>query len=164
MKVRKAERAEIGRLARLWYDAWQDSHAEIVPVELPRLPTLERLEARLQALLPSVRVVERDGEPAGLCAIDDDELYLLYVSAEARGSGVAAALLADAETRLQRAGIEVAWLGCAIGNDRAVRFYEKGGWQRVGSMVKQLGTPDGDVPLDVWRYEKRLDPLPPRSA
>jgi|SRR5919106_1626751 GNAT superfamily N-acetyltransferase len=156
VEIRDAEDGEIGRLARLWYDSWQNAHAKIVPVELPRLRTVKRLEDRLTAMLPRVRVVDLSGEPAGLCAIKDDELYLLYLSAEARGSGVAAALLADAETRLSEGGVEVAWLACAIGNDRAARFYEKWGWQRVGTEIKQLETPNGNLPLEVWRYEKRL--------
>ena len=156
VEIRDAEEGEIGRLARLWYDSWQDAHARIVPVELPRLRTVERLQERLAAMLPSVRVVDLAGEPAGLCATKGDELYLLYLSAEARGSGIAAALLADAETRLAQGGVEVAWLACAIGNDRATRFYEKCGWQRVGTEVKQLETPNGSFPLEVWRYEKRL--------
>ena len=156
VEIRDAEEGEIGRLARLWYDSWQDAHAKIVPVELPRLRTVERLEERLVAMLPNVRVVDLSGEPAGLCATKDDELYLLYLTAEARGSGVAAVLLADAETRLAQGGVEVAWLACAIGNDRAARFYEKWGWHRVGTEVKQLDTPNGNSPLEVWRYEKRL--------
>jgi len=156
VEIRDAEEGEIGLLARLWYDSWQDAHATIVPVELPKLRTVERLEERLAAMLPSVRVVNLSGEPAGLCAIKDDELYLLYLSAKARGSGVAAALLADAETRLSQGGVAVAWLACAVGNDRAARFYEKCGWHRVGTDVRQLETPDGDFPLPVWRYEKRL--------
>ena len=156
MVVRSAEEAEIGELAKLWYDSWQDGHAKIVPVELPRLRTLENLEARLKATLPSVRVVDLSDEPAGLCAIQGDELYLLYVSAKARGSGVASALLADAEARLSENSVEVAWLACAVGNERAARFYEKFGWHRVGTMVKQLEMPSGAFPLEVWRYEKRL--------
>jgi GNAT superfamily N-acetyltransferase len=39
-----------------------------------------------------------------------DELYQLYVSAPARGSGVAAALVADAEARLAEGGVKTAWL------------------------------------------------------
>jgi GNAT superfamily N-acetyltransferase len=156
MRVRNAEEAEIGLLARLWYDSWQDAHAQIVPVELPRSRTLVNLEERLKEMLPSVRVVDLSDEPAGLCAIQGDELYLLYLSAKARGSGVAAALLADAEARLSQSGVELAWLACAVGNDRAARFYEKSGWHRVRTMVKPLETPSGAFPLEVWRYEKRL--------
>jgi RimJ/RimL family protein N-acetyltransferase len=66
------------------------------------------------------------------------------------------ALIADVETRLAKSGVETAWLACAIGNDRAARFYEKCGWRRVGKMINELETPDGIFPLEVWRYEKVL--------
>jgi GNAT superfamily N-acetyltransferase len=156
MDVRAAQAGEIDKLARLWFDAWQDGHAEIVPVELKRARTLESLRERIRTSLPDVRVVGPLGEPAGFCTIRDDELYQLFVSAKARGTGVAAALIADAEARLLERGVETAWLACAIGNERAARFYEKCGWRRVGTMVSELQTPEGPFPLEVWRYEKSL--------
>jgi ribosomal protein S18 acetylase RimI-like enzyme len=156
MDIRDAARAEIGRLAKIWYDGWQDAHAEIVPPELKRLRTLESFNERLEGLLPSVRVVGANGEPLGFCIVKDDELYQLYVSAEARGKGVAAALINDAESRFAENGIQTAWLACAIGNDRAARFYEKSGWHRTGNMINRLETPEGEFLLEVWRYEKSL--------
>jgi hypothetical protein len=54
------------------------------------------------------------------------------------------------------AGVWVAWLACAIGNERAARFYEKRGWMRAGNMINELETPGGRFRLKVWRYEKRL--------
>ena len=38
--VRGAEEAEIGYLAKLWSDGWQDAHAQILPAELTRIRTL----------------------------------------------------------------------------------------------------------------------------
>ena len=96
------------------------------------------------------------GFPAGFCIIRDTEIYQLYVCAEARGLGIATALISDAETRLSAAGVETAWLACAIGNERAARFYEKHGWNRIGTMVNQVETTEGTFSLEVWRYEKRL--------
>ena len=156
MDLRDAQAEEVDPLARLWYDAWQDGHAEIVPLELKRDRTVESLRERIRKSLPEVRVVGPPGEPLGFCTIRDDELYQLFVSAEARGTGVAAALISDAETRLQENGVETAWLACAIGNDRAAKFYEKSGWRRVGTMVSELQTAEGPFPLEVWRYEKAL--------
>jgi ribosomal protein S18 acetylase RimI-like enzyme len=94
--------------------------------------------------------------PLGFCILRGAELYQLFVSVQARGSGAAAALMADAEARLSANGVETAWLACAIGNERAARFYEKCGWHRVGTMVNQAETLEGTFPLEVWRYEKSL--------
>lgn len=155
MTVRPAEPAEIDHLAKVWYEGWQDAHARILPAELIRIRTLESFRDRLGEALPRVRVVGPSPAPVGFCILKGDELYQLYVSAEARGSGVAAALVADAEVRLAEDGVEVAWLACAIGNDRAARFYEKCGWRRAGTVAYQPDAADG-APLEVWRYEKRL--------
>jgi ribosomal protein S18 acetylase RimI-like enzyme len=84
------------------------------------------------------------------------------VSAPARGTGVAAALIADAEQQLAASGVDVAWLACAVGNVRAARFYEKSGWRRARTVVSELVTPAGTIRLRVWRYEKALAPSPPR--
>jgi ribosomal protein S18 acetylase RimI-like enzyme len=154
--IRNAETAEIPQLARIWFDAWQDAHAQILPAELARIRTLESFGHRLRSALAETRVAGPQKEPVGFCIVRGDELYQLFVAASARGTGVAADLLADGEARLARNGFETAWLACAIGNERAARFYEKHGWINVGSIVSQLDTPNGRFPLEVWRYEKRL--------
>jgi GNAT superfamily N-acetyltransferase len=154
--IRTAEPGELDQLAQLWFDGWQDAHLRIVPAELAQHRTLGSFRQRLAALLADVRVAGPVGEPIGFHMIKDDELYQLYVAARARGTGVAAALIDDAETRLADDGVSTAWLGCAIGNVRAARFYEKRGWRRAGTMINRLETPAGIFPLEVWRYEKDL--------
>lgn len=156
MKLRNAEVADVDQLARIWYDGWQDAHAKILPAELARARTYESFRERLLAALAGVRVAEDAGEPVGFCIVKDDELYQLFVSASARGIGLAAALVADAEVRLAEAGVGTAWLACAIGNERAARFYEKCGWLRSGTVINPLETSAGRFQLEVWRYEKQL--------
>lgn len=155
--VRAAEEREIDHLAKIWYDGWHEAHAHLVPAELTRIRTLDSFRERLAAALPHVRVAGPPGEPAGFYMVQDSELYQLYVSSLSRGSGVAAALVADAEARLAEHGVGTAWLACAIGNHRAARFYEKCGWRRVRDMINPLETPTGTLPLKVWRYEKSLE-------
>jgi ribosomal protein S18 acetylase RimI-like enzyme len=156
MNVRAAEEREIDHLAKLWFDGWQDAHSKILPAELARLRTLESLRDRLRAALSTVRVVGPAGAPLGFCMVKGDELYQLYVSAMARGSGLAAALMADADAQFLVNGVKTAWLACAIDNDRAARFYEKCGWHRVGTMTNHLETTEGTFLLEVWRYEKSM--------
>jgi len=157
---RDALAAEIDLLARIWYDGWQDAHAAILPEELARDRTLESFKERLRTSLATVRVTGSPGSPTGFCMTKGDELYQLYVSADARATGTARALIADAERRIARRGFDVAWLACAIGNDRAARFYEKSGWRRAGTVVSELETRAGPFHLEVWRYEKPLPPTP----
>lgn len=155
-RVRNADPSEIAAIARVWYDAWQDAHANVLPAELARIRTLESFKFRLGELLDIVRVVGDLGRPLGFCIVKDGELYQLFVSAEARGTGVAFALLSDGEKRLADGGVKIAWLACAVGNDRAARFYEKSGWHNAGTVSHTIETPEGPVEFDVWRYEKVL--------
>jgi len=154
--VREADHAEIDQLAQLWFDAWHQSHARLAPPHLVGLRTLDNFRDRLQAMVADVRVIGPLGAPVGFCALKGDELYQLFVAQEAHGSGAAARLIADAESRLAARGVETTWLACAIGNDRAARFYEKCGWQRVGTIIDPVDTSEGPFPLEVWRYEKPL--------
>jgi len=155
--VRDAHASEIGRLAKIWFDGWQDAHAPLLPVELARMRTLESFQERLLAAFGRLRVVGPAGAPTGFCVTKGSELNQLYVAPEARGSGLAAALILDAEARLKQEGVSNAWLACAIGNERAARFYGKHGWLRTGTVVEHLEAGSGTFPLEVWRYEKSFD-------
>jgi GNAT superfamily N-acetyltransferase len=157
MEIRKPEPVESDALAQLWFNGWRDAHARIVPPELARARTLASFRgARMRAGLADARVVGPKGAPLGFAMLKGDGLYQLYVAAAARGTGVAAALIADAEARIAATGAATAWLACAIGNERAARFYEKSGWQRARVITSRLETPNGIFLLDVWRYEKRV--------
>ena len=156
MHIRMALPAELDALATLWLDGWRDAHAAIVPAALARVRTWESFRERLAAALDEVRVAGPVGSPLGFAMLKGDELYQLYVSAQARGSGLAQALMDEAESRLAARGVTTAWLACAIGNERAARFYEKHGWRRTGVMTSILETTEGPFPLDVWRYEREL--------
>jgi ribosomal protein S18 acetylase RimI-like enzyme len=155
-RVRPAEAAEIDQLAALWHEVWHESHAPLLPEELARRRTLESFRNRLRDHLRGIRVVGPPGAPLGFTVVRGSELYQLFVSQASRGSGIAAALLADAESLLKARGVATAWLTCAIGNDRAARFYEKHGWYRAATFVDRVETSEGPYPLEVWRYEKSL--------
>jgi GNAT superfamily N-acetyltransferase len=156
MTVRDAAASEINPLAKIWFDGWRDAHAQLVPEELARLRTLKSFQERLMAALDRVRVAGPADAPIGFCLTKGSELNQLYVSSQVRGTGVAAALILDAERRLSTDGVPKAWLACAIGNERAARFYEKRGWIRAGTVIEQLEAGSGTFPLEVWRYEKLL--------
>ena len=154
--IRAAEPADVLALAGVWHDGWHEAHAPLLPAELTRLRSRESFVPRLQAMLREVWTAGPLADPLGFCAIKQDELYQLYVSAEARGTGLADRLLQHAENRIAAGGHRCAWLACAIGNQRAARFYERNGWVLRGTMQNAAETAVGPYLLTVWRYEKVL--------
>ena len=156
LDVRPATPADVESLVALWHDVWHETHAPLMPPALVRLRTPGDFRDRLRAHLGDVCLAGPAAAPAGFCMLKRDELHQLFVSAPARGSGAAAVLMADAEARLAERGVATTWLACAVGNERAARFYERSGWRRTATTVSQVSTPAGPFPVDVWRYEKVL--------
>lgn len=148
--------ADRAPLAALWHAGWHDAHASVVHQRLVDLRTLKSFDDRLEPRWPYLRAIGPAGAPLGFSVIADDELEQFYVAPAGRGTGIAARLLADAEARLAAAGVRDAWLACAIGNDRAARFYAKSGWTHAGECTIALDVADEHADLVVWRMEKRL--------
>lgn len=82
-------------------------------------------------------------EPAGW------QLYRLYVHPDEWGRGIGTRLLAALEARLRDRGGERLELTTLADNEVAVRFYERRGFDRVGSFEDEAGHRR-------YRYEKSL--------
>jgi GNAT superfamily N-acetyltransferase len=118
-----------------------------------------------------VWVAERDGAVVGFCqtapigeadagsdsarASNTAELRTIYLAPEVVGTGVGAALIRHALGDLRARGFRAAFLWVIAGNERARRFYEKGGWRPDGveKTEEAWGTPVHQV-----RY--RIELLP----
>jgi GNAT superfamily N-acetyltransferase len=151
--VGNAVAEDIEVLAQIWMEGWADAHDGLLPWELRHQRTLPGFRQRLVDGLGSTSVAVAGGKPVGFAMIKQDELDQLYVARNARGTGAALRLVSAALDQIRQAGHRRAWLACAIGNHRAARFYEKAGWTLAGVVTIRLDTADGDVPLEVWRYE-----------
>jgi GNAT superfamily N-acetyltransferase len=99
-------------------------------------------------------VAEVGGLVAGFVMVVGDEVEQLYVGAAYRGTGVAGALLDDAERRVRERGHRRVWLAVASGNVRARRFYERQGWVDEGPFDYPAEGPDGPIPVPCHRYAK----------
>lgn len=67
------------------------------------------------------------------------ELKRLYVDAAWHGRGVAVALMEHCIARARAGGASEVWLTVWEGNPRAMRFYERVGFRRVGSTIFWMG-------------------------
>lgn len=155
-KIRNAEPSDVDTVARLWHDGWYEAHEAIVPAALTKLRTLESFQDRTTNHLPGTRVALSGATLLGFCMLRSNELYQLYVSEAARGTGTAQALIADAETQIANGGHQRAWLDCAIGNNRAANFYKKCGWINQGTLETELETSNGPFTMRIWRFEKSV--------
>ncbi|SLN14630.1 Acetyltransferase (GNAT) family protein [Falsiruegeria litorea R37] len=146
----------IPQAAEVWHAGWHEAHADIVPSDLTKLRTLDSFASRLVKYAATTRIAVQDGQVFGLCVVLKDEINQMYVSAQARGTGLAADLIQDGERRIQASGHATAWLACAVGNDRAARFYEKRGWVNARTEILRFEAGVGTYPLEIWRFEKSL--------
>ena len=106
-------------------------------------------------------VAVADGELAGFVLVVDDEVEQVYVSAAHRGTGVAAALLAEAEWQVRANGHAKAWLAVVAGNARARAFYERAGWEDEGPFDYETATEAGRSPSPATGT-RRTSERPPR--
>ena len=156
VRIRKATPADSPAVADIWYAGWPDGHLGHVPDELVAVRTEGSFRLRAAERVADTVVAEVAGSVAGFTMVVDDEVEQVYVGATHRGSGVADALLADAEERIRFAGHSRAWLAVVAGNARARRFYERRGWIDDGPLVYPAEGPNGPIDVPARRYVKKL--------
>lgn len=155
-RVRLAEVGDAEQIARVHTQVWRETYRDLVAAEVlaPRLDVADataRWGLRLSETPPGTDPVwvgiDPDGEVIALgCAgapRDAEapaarELWAINVSASAQGTGLAD-LLMD-----RMVGQEPAYLWVMEGNDRAIAFYERHGFEQDGArqIDEEYGTVD----------------------
>jgi len=134
VRLRRYDAGDEAAAIALWLRSWQAAY--------PQLDFVARLdwwrERWRNELVPAAEIViaETDGEVIGFVTVDPRTLYLdqLVVAPQHWGSGVAAALIAEAK-RLSPAGLD---LDVNTDNARAIRFYGKEGFVVGGKGVNPV--------------------------
>jgi GNAT superfamily N-acetyltransferase len=155
--IRPAVPADMAAVADLWHEGWHDAHAGHVPDGLTAERTLEAFHERTPARVADTAVaVSEDGSVVGFVMVVGDEVEQAFVARAARGTGLASALLAEAERRVADRGHHVAWLAVVVGNARARRFYEKQGWVDEGDLPYEVVAGGETFVSPCRRYVKHL--------
>ena len=157
--LRPAAPGDVDTIARIFHEGWHDAHVGHVPEGLTERRTAEAFHDRVAqrvAETPETTVVEVDGVVAGFLMVAGDEAEQVYVDRPFRGTGVAAALLAEAERQIAEAGHDVAWLAVVDGNSRARAFYAKQGWADEGDEPYEVVALGVRFVSPCRRYTKRV--------
>jgi GNAT superfamily N-acetyltransferase len=154
--LRRGAPEDANDLAEIWQAGWRDGHLGLVPEDLVAARTKESFRARAMERAGEMTVAVVDGAVAGFVLVVEDEVEQVYVAASHRGTGVAGALMGDAEQQVRANGHSEAWLAVVAGNHRARAFYERAGWQDQGPFMYAAATERGPIDLPCRRYVKQL--------
>lgn len=166
-KIRRATRTDAGALAELAERTFRDAFAAQNTVENMALHCAAKFGAEIQAREirdPELATLlsEHGGELVGFVQLSwgeappevggarPAEIQRLYVDSRWHGRGVAQELMAEVLSLARRGASDRVWLGVWEHNPRAIAFYEKCGFTRVGDHRFRLGTdPQRDVVMVV---------------
>ena len=156
MTVRPARPEDASEIAEIWRQGWADGHLGFVPQELVEARTAESFGVRASERVADTTVVLVAGAVAGFVMVVGDEVEQVYVAVPHRGTGVAAALLDEAERQVRANGHSDAWLAVVAGNARARAFYERAGWSDEGPFDYLATSEAGPIVVPCRRYVKAV--------
>jgi ribosomal protein S18 acetylase RimI-like enzyme len=156
VSLRRGRPEDASAIAEIWRLGWRDGHLGLVPDELVDARTEESFRARASQRAGEMTVAVVDEAIAGFVLVVADEIEQVYVSASHRGTGVADALLGEAERQVRENGHAKAWLAVVAGNARARAFYERAGWRDEGPFEYAAASENGPIAVPCQRYTKQV--------
>jgi ribosomal protein S18 acetylase RimI-like enzyme len=165
MRLRTGEDFDLAAVGAVHYRSRVAAYAHIIEPEMLTARPAEALSEwwterwRWEKQTHRLTVAEQDGEVVGFTYVGPSEtpgaveLYAIHVAPELVGTGLGRELMAGALEQLTEIGGERAVLWVLEENDRARRFYDRGGWAPDGET--RVEAINGE-PVPQLRYSKRL--------
>ena len=126
--IRELQKTDIDTVSQIWLDANRDAH-DVIPAEYWENNFLPVKKMLLQAEV-YVYMDERKNRIEGFVGLDQEYIAGIFVRKEARSGGIGKALLDFVKEKKQELTLNV-----YRKNERAVRFYEREGFQIIDRTV-----------------------------
>lgn len=126
--IRELQKTDIDTVSQIWLDANRDAH-DFIPAEYWENNFLPVKEMLLQAEV-YVYIDECKNEIEGFVGMDQEYIAGIFVRKEVRSEGIGKALLDFVKGKKQELTLNV-----YKKNERAVRFYEREGFQIIDRTV-----------------------------
>lgn len=126
--IRKLQKTDIDTVSQIWLDANRDAH-DFIPAEYWENNFLPVKKMLLQAEV-YVYMDECKNEIEGFVGLDQEYIAGIFVRKEVRSEGIGKALLDFVKGKKQELTLNV-----YKKNERAVRFYEREGFQIIDRTV-----------------------------
>ena len=126
--IRELQKTDIDTVSQIWLDANRDAH-DFIPAEYWENNFLPVKKMLLQAEV-YVCMDECKNEIEGFVGLDQEYIAGIFVRKEARSGGIGKALLDFVKEKKQELTLNV-----YRKNERAVRFYEREGFQIIDRTV-----------------------------
>ena len=126
--IRKLQKTDIDTVSQIWLDANRDAH-DFIPAEYWENNFLPVKKMLLQAEV-YVYIDECKNEIEGFVGMDQEYIAGIFVRKEVRSEGIGKALLDFVKEKKQELTLNV-----YRKNERAVRFYEREGFQIIDRTV-----------------------------
>ena len=156
MNIRYADENDASLLAELGRKTFYDSFIEFNTNEdmvkyLSEHYSEEIQMSEIQDPNTVFLIAEQDGVPVGYAKLKGQskgdgvacanpmELQRIYSIQDYIGKGVGPALMKEAISEAKERGFNCLWLGVWEKNERAIKFYENWGFQKVGNYIFMLG-------------------------
>lgn len=169
MNIRRANTADVYLLAALGARTFADSFAadntpEDMADYLSHAFSPEKQAAEMAEPDTLFLIAEEDGQPVGYTRLREGnvpdcidgthpvEIVRIYSIKEMIGRGVGKALISACLEEARARGCDVIWLDVWEKNPRAIAFYQKWGFEKVGEQGFQLG---GDLQTD-WIMARNI--------
>jgi ribosomal protein S18 acetylase RimI-like enzyme len=171
LNIRYAKLADAQAIAEVHVASWQHTYRGIVPdVYLDSMTVTTRAKVwseNLAQSTPKVIVVEAESKVVGFCSFGrcrdkdagpkDGEIWAIYLAPLQRSKGFGWALWQEAHRQFLAQGIRRISLWVIDGNQHAMRFYRKAGFEPEMESLKTFELAGAHIPE--VRYTQMINPI-----